>query len=494
MKADEEPKRVLHREERSYESRAKGHDKGAFSRFVREGRRAIVENHCGGMSTRELAEKVGIGYEQFRKMVNGQKPITKRDFVIAVCAMLRLDADEANEALDMQDMLPLGKDRARDAEIMDVLDLQLSDCLTIEQINRRLVARGFEELDVIDRRGPSYASLSQCPFRVSKESVVCEVDELLYCDPYDSLETVYHPGRYHILATMWVRDDVERRLFVLRAEPTGRFSMDTYTHDTWKPEGFKSIDETGVFRPCFERLQGKAREELARMANRLHDTRNYRSRRSARVIDGSVHIFLERYNYAVPEWGEYYLMDYSDGEFRLSVSRQSQFMGRYLSAADYEKYYGRGLPKAKELYRSTEEIQEKVDAPSLSWNKKEVLKLRLAAYKRMSEELEAFVGDLRAGKAHICNAEAIFGGVYYDYRFGVLESFGLTEAFGCVRDDANEICATSTPSIGVVLADGPTIQLSLDDLTSGFELGLGSPEEIAAFLKENGTLSIVDLL
>ena len=63
-----------------------------------------------------------------------------------------------------------------------------------------------------------------------------------------------------------------------------------------------------------------------------------------------------------------------------------------------------------------------------------------------------------------------------------------------MRDDANEICATSTPSIGVVLADGPTIQLSLDDLTSGFELGLGSPEEIAAFLKENGTLSIVDLL
>jgi hypothetical protein len=51
------------------------------------------------MSTRELAQKLGIDNEMFRKIINKEKPTKKRDCIIAICAMIHFDLNKTNEAL-----------------------------------------------------------------------------------------------------------------------------------------------------------------------------------------------------------------------------------------------------------------------------------------------------------------------------------------------------------------------------------------------------------
>ena len=52
-----------------------------------------------GIKTRELAQRVGINYEMFRKILNKTKPNQPRDCIIAICAALFLSEYETNDAL-----------------------------------------------------------------------------------------------------------------------------------------------------------------------------------------------------------------------------------------------------------------------------------------------------------------------------------------------------------------------------------------------------------
>lgn len=51
-----------------------------------------------GIKTRELAQRVGINYEMFRKILNKTKPNQPRDCIIAICAALFLSEYETNDS------------------------------------------------------------------------------------------------------------------------------------------------------------------------------------------------------------------------------------------------------------------------------------------------------------------------------------------------------------------------------------------------------------
>lgn len=364
--------------------------------------------------------------------------------------------------------------------------------MTIGEVDQALVERGHDGLDLLDRRKPKE---DPYPFPRVHETVECRADELLYGDPYDSLNTVYHPSRYHVIARMWLRDDINKRMYILWTGPSGGCNMEVRSKSgRWEPRQFEGVGSTGEFLPCYERLRTMARTELRRMAGFLLDTRNYRERSSARVIDGKVHVFTETYNYSVPEWGEYYLMERVGGDYELSVSGRGQFMGRYLTPEDYEEYYGTVVPKPAATHASLEEVRAAAGDRSLSWTERDKMRLRAAAFERMKDKVDAFADDLRAGKVRIANIESVNGGMPYDVRFGALVAYGLTEEFGCTYDEEGEINATGTNAVDVSIPDGSSMMLTLDDLANGFGLGLGTPQEIAAFLRENGSLDIVDLL
>lgn len=68
-----------------------GYDKEAFSQFVKSKRKDLISKKGKkGITTRELADMINIDYEQFRKIVNQNKPTKKRDCIIMICILLRL--------------------------------------------------------------------------------------------------------------------------------------------------------------------------------------------------------------------------------------------------------------------------------------------------------------------------------------------------------------------------------------------------------------------
>ena len=61
----------------------------SFAAFIKDYRKHWYNSKGKpGISTKELAECVGIGPEMFRKILNKQKPNQSRDCIIAICAAL----------------------------------------------------------------------------------------------------------------------------------------------------------------------------------------------------------------------------------------------------------------------------------------------------------------------------------------------------------------------------------------------------------------------
>ena len=210
---------------------------------------------------------------------------------------------------------------SRDEILMNVLDEQSQGFLTIDAINKKLREKFFPELDIIDHRQRNAFERPEYPFRVVKTSVKCQMGDFVYDDPYDSLDTVYS-RLCRISAFMWL-DDNGIKIFKLCAEPAGFLSCTEYSvKDEWYHE-YDILEDTGIFKSCFIELQKSALAEQRRMAELLRDTRNYRERSSAKVIENELHVFYETYNYTVPELGEYYLMDYVNGKYTLYVSNES---------------------------------------------------------------------------------------------------------------------------------------------------------------------------
>ena len=81
------------------------------------------------------------------------KPTKKRDCIIAICAALRLNSEETDEALILYQYMPvLDPNNPRDDLLIEILEEQFSNPLTISAINQRLVRNGYPELDIIDHR------------------------------------------------------------------------------------------------------------------------------------------------------------------------------------------------------------------------------------------------------------------------------------------------------------------------------------------------------
>ena len=97
-----------------------------FADYIKEKRKEIISpSGKKRLKTRELAESLDINYEQFRKILNMNKPTKKRDCIIAICAILRLDIDDTNKALKLYQYMPiLNEKNPRDELLIEILDKQ----------------------------------------------------------------------------------------------------------------------------------------------------------------------------------------------------------------------------------------------------------------------------------------------------------------------------------------------------------------------------------
>lgn len=88
-----------------------------------------------GIKTRELAQRVGINYEMFRKILNKTKPNQPRDCIIAICAALFLSECETKDLkqsevgsafADSELLSRITKDKSKHSQLLITNDKNLS--------------------------------------------------------------------------------------------------------------------------------------------------------------------------------------------------------------------------------------------------------------------------------------------------------------------------------------------------------------------------------
>lgn len=457
--------------------------KFSFSKYLKEIR--IHNKKRGEVTTRELAYLVGLDYEQFRKIINMQKETKKRDCIIAISAVLCLNSAEASDMLIKYNYMPtLDPINPRDDLIIDILENQENLKLNIDEINNRLSINNFPPLDIIDRRKARSNHLDQCRFNIIKKAVKSFASEPVY-DQHNSLETMYTFEKYLYSASLWLEDNLTRELYKLTTNSDETFFVD-YVSTNERFVQINTIEESGEFADYFVELQSMIRSEQSRIESYLNDTKNYYKRIGAKTRNGKVHIFMETFNYIVPERNEYYLFEYIDGSYRISVSHQSLFMKKYLSEKEYEQHYGKKASKQFEIYNSLDEIEKLYSTKRVSDDNRYILKSRIDAYKKMKYDIDKCLEQLRNRQLYIRDLEHI-----YEDKDRVCEFYDLTKEFKCTTDESGDVMIAGVNSVMITTRDNQTVSLSIFDLYRAFELGFNDVDEICLVKKSQDSVEAI---
>lgn len=453
----------------------------------------IVNKYSIAEEKKKMAKLLDIDYDSFRKYINNQKQMKKRDLIIAICALIQANSVETDNVLDffeMQELEPSWDDiESRDGILIGILDNQSDSPCSIIEINRKLADKHYSILDIIDHKKKDSVPIKY-PYPLIKKKVECRVDELLYGDQYNSLSTEYDINRYYFIATMWLGS--KKEYYELHTSNNGGFFANLHTNDNISIHSYKSIEETGIFENRFIELMEMVKSEKKKMVNILNDTKNYHSRKSASVIDSELHIYYETYNYSIPEKGEYYLMDYSNGQYTLYVSPESIFLRFYLPEKVYNGIYGKSIDiktylKKLERYNSIESMEKILESEKKHRNP--FLKKRISAFKTIKLEIDTLIENLTTGKVHILNLEYVFNNTC-----DILKYYNVTEEFQCVYDEEYGEITNGIDKVTFSIDNNQDIELTFENLIDGFELGLGSIDEIGKFLLQHKSLKIADCI
>lgn len=440
------------------------------------------------MKMADISTALDMGYETVRKMIGGQKPIKKRDFVIAVCMITKMDKDQTDKALRFNQMLELKTD-ADSYVVSETLmaDEDLRDKLlvnflegrfkSIDQVNETLNQNSLPPLDLLNEKSTQRQNNR---FRIAEKTVSCVMNyDVLNYDP--SLEIQYSPRLYEIFATMWVEDLETSDRYRLRAFQHRESTIEKFENGRYEFPP-KKYDGTGHFQGCFLSLRCLIDSELKRVMRIVNDTRNYKTRISARIIDGVMHVFYESYNYSVPTWNEYFWMDYSMGEYRFSVTSKSLFLWRYLGDDQFNEYVGRSPEPPKTFFTSLAELEEKMKTAESNTDLTRY-RILIGAYKNAKSEINNMLRKIRNREIFVrCIS------VTCPTELSPLCYYGLLESFECEYDEPYEVYSTGKQEINYALSDGITVTISVRDVLRAYELGFDSIDEIAVAIKKHGAI------
>ena len=462
-------------------------EKKSFSEFIKSKRQLEVSSIGKKyLTTSELAERLNIGYQQFRKMLNNSKPIKKRDCIIAICAALRLNAEDTNEALvDYHCMPSLDVYNSRDDLLIDILENQLENPLTIEQINDRLIRNGFQELDIIDHRQKKIASKKKdLPYRILKKTVKnYNSSDIFYGDQYDSLSTEYSTDHYRCFAEMWLDDEKNKKVYQLHAGTDGTYSL-RVNGDIFDSKSFDKVEDTGIFEDYFLEAEAMAKRELKNMLSILNDTKNYQERISAGICDDFMHVYAETYNYIVPELSEYYLFEYVCGHEKLTVLRKSEFMRHYMSEREYYSCYGDVEPEVIAEYNSLDELRGKAEEKKRNYM---LHSIRLRYFKKLKEKADHLIEELKGRRIYIRHLQYIFDDIDR-----VCQVYGVEKEFDCVLDDEfKDMMYARKDAVEFKIDKKEKVIITIDDLHRAYELGFNDIEEICRVKHKLGSIEAI---
>lgn len=478
----------------------------SFSGFVKEKRRLLSIRIFGAkrskmteaeetpkkmISTKKLAEIVGIKTSMFPKILNMQKPTKERDCIIAICIALQLESNEADHALHLYNNMPcLDYSIPREQFLIDLMDEHSTDDppITIEEVNVLLEENGFDKLNIGSSRKNNPNS-NEIKYEASEIKTQTFADELVFGDQYNSLETEYSPYRYRrIVAEMELKERDGNRGFVLFCDVEGECYIRTYEKGNGLIDihHYPSLSETGEFKSYYLQLRSEARRELKAMLNVLDDTKNYGCRVGAGIRVDSFCIYAEAFNYSIPEMSEYYYMEKIGDQYHLQVFNESAFMYYYLSEQEYRKWYSKS--KKVELVAEYFSIDE-IDALSKSDNyiNKVVLRYRKRAFLNLQAEIDNMLNSLRTKKRFVRNLDYT-----YEDHDRVCSFFKVEQEYQCSLDgEYGDFMVADRESFDFILNEGTTVNITLQDLYSAFELGFNDIQEVCRVKSNLGSIEAI---
>lgn len=491
------------------------HDK-TFKEYISERSKGRLSKYPdkSKVGTEELGERVGIGYEMFRKILNMTKPNQPRDCIIAICAALFLSEAETNQALFYYDDMPKlddteggreyfiiqalrGNSERLKQEGLDYLDK------AVEMINNTLESNGFGKLRLSNRANRKKEAFEKPRWKI-KTTVDMTSEKFGYMD---SLAYHYHPSKLDIIARLLAESD-KGECFILHYRGVNHSIL--IEEGTFLPRDLEA-DERSRYSLLLEQLKDSYLLEQQSCYAILNDTKNYGSRLSARLRSKKLLLFGEYFNSIFPERQEYFYGELSQGRYTFFVYPKSHFMRSYLSQEDFKTYYPFLSPKIeRKKFTTIEEIKAYSRRTWASW---EVESSYSYYFKKLRQDLENLRQRLIEGKEVIrdydSSSMADNPGEIYNY-YGVLNEFdckyrtcktkvfeeGMPDLFldkygpmpdavsvGTFLAYQSESWYQAEKESASFLCDGMTIDLTEQDLIDGFKLGLSRVEDICQLKK-----------
>ena len=420
----------------------------------------------------KIAKRLDISVDQFHQKIYRKKPLT-RDWLIAICAAYGLGPGDTDDALSICGMPRLDDSSTREIFFNVFLEENKDHPVTVQDFNNAMIARGVEPLNIVYREKEK----NTIKAKKSHYKQLCNIIVRTYGrenEMYASLTTDYLPDMRCIAEV--VVEDVNQRRYILGADSYGTYSV---TDEDFTIRALKEITPEDDFFDFFMMLSSHVRRRKQKMDDILNDSRNYLGRWSANLKNDKIHVFYEEYNYRFPERNEYLMMEYVDGQYRLSIAHKSMFMSEYLSKEEYREHYHMNEEIKRRIYHSLVEIDEAFaekddnQYPSL-------YKARRKDYSRLKEMVSEKLDKIKNREVIIQVFEN-----FWDNPYDVLSYYNIEEPFGCQIDEKFGDIYRANETAEFMDGDGETIVLSFDDIRTAFEYGVKTIEDICRLKKDN---------
>lgn len=421
---------------------------------------------------------LGISTEQLRKKINKNKPLT-RDWLIAICAAHGLDDAETTDALIICNMPTLDDGSTREQLIVNFLRNHKGNPVKISVFNDYLRAAKVDPLEISHRQKKNESELADSDIYPYKETHKRVVKTYQYeGDQYNSLITEYIPNMKCVAVAFLTGDDGKE--YVLESHSNGHFIIYEEGKDEL-PDVLEELDVSHVFYKTLIELELLSKERKQYLDSIIFDSKNYKGRYSAKIKNDSLYVFYEEYNYYMPERNEYYMMEYIEGKYILSISHDSMFMKLYLSEEKYQKYYSYKKECKRLFFDSIEAIEEYYSSKSM-WFYPDLIRDREHAYKRFKKIIDEKIELIRKKQVYIQNISYI-----YDREVEVLSFYKIEDCFHCKYDDYGEIYDADDFAI-IYDKQGTPIEISFDEIKQAFELGINDIEDICRIKEKYGRI------
>lgn len=445
-----------------------------------------------GVSTKELAKRVGIEYESFRKIINRRQPTKSRDCIIAICSQLQMDFVETNDALIKYDYMPCLEDEgfgelinSRDKLLKEILDDSEENPLSINEINKRLISRSFSPLEIKLRYRQNNKIKSKTLYEINDTIIKIYEDEILY-DRYNSLSTMFHPNRYTCRGDMYMTNVNTNEKLIISYISDETYILQYIDKTDWLPRIVNKNEVDDNLMPYYSTLRLAVIEKLKKYYSCSNDTKNYISRKSVNFIDDRIVLFTEKFYYRIPERNHYYFLEYVNGKYTFSILNESIFMKYYLTKDEYKCYFGKSKPIKRLIsFNSLDEIDKYFKEKQNSIYGGPIhLKNE---FTKMKCEVDELFQQIKNKEKYIRNLDEIFE---YCQKNLVCKFFGLEKEFNLheVNEGYDYYLEANESAMVLDSQTNELAYLTLEDLYEAFELGLNTKDDILRIKNKYGSI------